>query len=215
MPRKTPFGNLVSIIAVETGQKRRKNLRHRRLAHKGFYYPEPHSSELFMTCLDPVWEHTKRGFLLTTAFQNVRNAKNNERCHQELKGYVRETGLGFFEIEGAYTGEGGTKMKESTLIVPYLGSAMTFQAFATLAGTLRTLFSPPQYAVLLVTSKGEVSFVTATGLQKKHESFRRERIELLYNEMKGKHGEFRLKGVRVPSNMIAAVAMTAEGYLLV
>jgi hypothetical protein len=186
--------------------------------------------------LGRVYHHLTSGFLLVSAFRGERTLELNEKCHAELKRYLKRIKMGFIEVYGGFIENkdqpNELTVEELSLLVPYKKiEGETFQYFEHLAGTLRTLFKPYQDSVLLIYPDKTMAFVDATGIHKDGETqFHPDKLGQYFTKLvKGNHAgrKFVLDtisvngtlnealGLVVPSNSISAMAMVREGNIIV
>jgi hypothetical protein len=173
---------------------------------------------LYEHSLASVWRHSYKGFFMMSAFKGTFSEEENLKRHEHLKSLLRNSGLGYFEVDGVYKYEDGHTESELSVFVP-LNPSMSFDEFKKIAVNLGKEFNQESVLVKYPDEggKGKATLAFSDGREIEiGEKVGYDKIADAYSRLrKGSHKgrTFILEGVRVPSNHINAYQLKAEGIL--
>ncbi len=134
------------------------------MSNSKVYGKEYYSGELcFEHSLSRVWSHAKKGFIMMSAYKTTNTQDVNNRQHEKLKSELKSLGLGYFEVDGVYTYNDGTKGNELSVFIPYM-EKYTIEQFEKIAQKLRKDFD--QESIALVSPNGESFYIYANRKEK-------------------------------------------------
>ena len=171
---------------------------------------------IFEVKLSRVWSHTKKGFIMLSAFvPDITEEKNMDK-HNELKNFIRQNKLGFFEIDGVYTYDDGNVQNELSVFIPYNKEEMDDNDFEKFAKLLQKKFK--QESVLygiddetfLIRGKDKVEMI---GNKLSIDKITNAYSKLKHGKNKGRAFSFAFEGKRVPENHIHAYSFNSQRIL--
>lgn len=177
--------------------------------------------QLLETKLSRLKAHADKGFFIISAFRGNYSWERNMKRHRELQKDVREAGLGFVELWGAWIEGKGTPeeetVKELSLFVPYKPT-FTDEEFFDVA--VDQMFRYDQDAIVYRGPDDDVIRILDDDQDEIYTlgSFQPDKIADIYSEIKkGSHmgRTFIFEGYKKPSNSIGALAMKKKGFFIV
>ncbi len=187
------------------------------------YVYEKYGHKLFEHSFSRIWQHRSNGFFIISAFRGKYTDDENIIRHEKLKNHLKQNKLGFFEVDGVYIYDDGTKDSELSLFVPFISkeySSDQIKDIAMKAGKIinqeSILFKYPEYEsneyVYLYPNSNKIQIV---GNKLDFDT-----VKKAYSQLrKGSHAgrkvafDYVMEGVRLPNNHIDAGSMLAEGIL--
>jgi len=108
---------------------------------------------LFESSLGRIWQHSKSGFILMSAFRGS-DIEKNMSSHKQLKSILKSKKLGFFEVNGVYKYDNGETENELSVFIPYRKDKYSFDEFIVIGKELRKKFN--QESILISDDKEKV-----------------------------------------------------------
>ena len=170
---------------------------------------------VFEQSLSRVWQHTKKGFFIITAFTPDFTEEENLQRNQILKKDLRDYGLGFFEVDGVYRYKAtGIIESELSYFVPkYKYSNEEIKEIA-----IELCGEHKQETVIYIDDTGTAFLLYPNGKEVKiGNNFNPDQIADNYSRLRGRGSHrdrtFFFEGLRKPAGMCSAIEMKLEGSM--
>lgn len=172
--------------------------------------------------LSRLWRISQEGFGALSAFKKGLSDKENLDNHEKLKNLIRESGLGFFQVDGVYTYDNGEQERELSAFIPYKESIFPdFSSFEKTVLKFGKIFRFNQESVLIVTpdkAGNQAKLLYVNGRKKIiiGNKLGFDKIAASYSVLKKESHQgrsFVFEGVRIPQNHINAYGLIAQNIL--
>lgn len=168
--------------------------------------------------LSRIWQHTKKGFVILSAFRETRSEEKNLSYHKRLQKELSFLKFGFIEVDGCYVYDEDKNIigEELSLFVPYSNKVYnTLEHFKKVMIDLGRKYN--QDSILFVDESKIGWYLYPDGrIPKKLGKLTLDTIGKAFTRLrKGSHKgrTFIFEGLRIPSRFMEAIEMQTDGIM--
>ena len=185
--------------------------------------PEAYSRSgfgIFEASFSRLYKVHSTGYALLSSFRNEKSKEENFSSHVSLKKDLKDSNLGYWELDGVYTYDDGTTGNEVSVLIPYYEKIGSFDEFKEMILAIAKKYSQESIVLKYPDSADDgkaISIQSATGLEEpigKKIGF--DQVGKAYSRIrKGtyKSRTFVLEGLRTPQNSVDAMLLSSQGVI--